>query len=422
MLDVTLLQLLKYRQRYERYFSHTPSRAIDPAAFQVLAQFGKFFADCPDVQCVRPGPFMAWVLLKHPKMQGERLAKIESIVRLSEKDAEAGLEAGLLRRLAEAAMAADLQTAALKFADGEEIDLRATIDALSVEYDHSVGAVQDDPCLADTIEELLEETEDDAGIHFRLNCLNQCMRPLRAGDFGLLAARPDRGKGTFIASEVTHWAPQIVREFGPGRPIVVAVNEGPGRRFWERLYCAALGVDVSGLIDLKRKGTLRQAYAEALGGDAGIIRVVEIHGKSSDHITNMVRKLQPSVLWLDMLANIRLSQGPISGGTRSDQIVEATAQWARELCVLHDMIGLATVQLSAEAEGIPYPPMSAMKDSKTGLQGANDFIIFSGASNDPTLGGSRFISAPKNKLRRVGAPASPHAEVIFDALQARYKD
>jgi replicative DNA helicase len=86
------------------------------------------------------------------------------------------------------------------------------------------------------------------------------------------------------------------------------------------------------------------------------------------------------------------------------------------------MIGMATVQLSAEAEGIQFPPMSQLKDSRTGLQGANDFIIIAGSSNDPMLSTSRYIGVPKNKNRRAGAPGNPMAEVMFDAQRARYED
>ena len=110
------------------------------------------------------------------------------------------------------------------------------------------------------------------------------------------------------------------------------------------------------------------------------------------------------------------------GATRTDQVVEQQAQWARELAVSRDMIGIATVQLSAEAEGVQFPPMSMLKDSRTGLQGANDFILIAGASSDPMLSGSRYISAPKNKLRRPGAPGNPMCEVMFDSERARYED
>lgn len=63
-----------------------------------------------------------------------------------------------------------------------------------------------------------------------------------------------------------------------------------------------------------------------------------------------------------------------------------------------------------------------LKDSKTGKQGACDFIIMLGASNDPGLASQRFIGLTKNKLRREGKPADPKQPVKFSPHIARIED
>jgi len=61
-----------------------------------------------------------------------------------------------------------------------------------------------------------------------------------------------------------------------------------------------------------------------------------------------------------------------------------------------------------------------LKDSKTGKQGAADFIITLGTSNDPSLEAIRFIGTTKNKLRLEGQPQSPRAQMVMDATGGRY--
>ena len=83
------------------------------------------------------------------------------------------------------------------------------------------------------------------------------------------------------------------------------------------------------------------------------------------------------------------------------------------------MRSAGTSQISADGDGLAYPTLPMLKDSKTGKQGAADFILTMGASNDPLLGNTRFIGATKNKLNREGAPRDPRCEVVFDAQRGR---
>jgi replicative DNA helicase len=107
---------------------------------------------------------------------------------------------------------------------------------------------------------------------------------------------------------------------------------------------------------------------------------------------------------------------------RTDLMLEEMYKWARERSVKYDCIGLATSQISNDGDGMQFPTLGMLKDSKTGKQGACDFQLMIGASNDPGLAGSRFISLPKNKLRRPDGASDPRAEVVFDAVRARYRD
>ena len=62
--------------------------------------------------------------------------------------------------------------------------------------------------VTDDIEQLLNETYLQTGLRWRLDALNKSIGSLRKGDFGFVFARPETGKTTFLASEITRMAEQ----------------------------------------------------------------------------------------------------------------------------------------------------------------------------------------------------------------------
>src|SRR5690606_23488588 len=106
------------------------------------------------------------------------------------------------------------------------------------------------------IDELLQEDANDEGVKWRLQVLNDYMRPLRGGDFIVVAARPDQGKTTMLTSEVSYMAPQIPEE----RNILWVCNEGKASTIVKRLYQSAIGCSLRKLVKLSQAGKLQDAY------------------------------------------------------------------------------------------------------------------------------------------------------------------
>ncbi|MEX5624037.1 hypothetical protein ABFV62_28325, partial [Pseudomonas syringae] len=65
------------------------------------------------------------------------------------------------------------------------------------------------------LESLLSKTYDGGGLSFRLSALRKMLGPLRKGNFGFIFARPETGKTTFLASEITHMAEHLPEGAGP---------------------------------------------------------------------------------------------------------------------------------------------------------------------------------------------------------------
>lgn len=418
-LELTLLRFLKDRDKYERMYKALPRQALDQRTQILLEDYGKWFREFSGAQRIDPGTFWLWFRgFAHPTLTDEQASVYEVLLKEAQADLPSDIETGLRERLVAAGTAYRMATLLTKWQDGEEIDLYPSMRSLVEDFEVQANRSVKLPWVNPDIDDLLKQDANDTGVHFRLECLNRAMRPLRSGDFGIIAGRPDKGKTTFMASELTFMAQQVA-QLHPGRPIAWMNNEGPGERIYTRLYQAALNASIPELVAMSQAGTIRDNYAAAVGGDKDIIRVFNIHDFWNTEVEDIIRAINPCIILFDMVDNIRFGGDIANGGQRTDQVLETMYQWSRILAVKHDAIVLATSQISADGDGLPYPTLAMLKDSKTGKQGAADFIITLGASNDPLLQNSRFIGSTKNKLVRSGGPKDPRCEVIFDGDRAR---
>jgi replicative DNA helicase len=135
----------------------------------------------------------------------------------------------------------------------------------------------------------------------------------------------------------------------------------------------------------------------------------------------LIRAVPPALIVFDMVDNIKFGGEASNNGQRTDQLLEAMYQWARIISVKYDVPVIATSQISNDGDGLQWPTLGMLKDSKTGKQGAAEAIITIGASNDQALHNSRYINTTKNKLHRSGGPKEPRCEVFFDGERGRYR-
>lgn len=409
--DLTLLQILKHRDQYYKVMGRVPEESMEKTTMALLRDFGKYFDKFPDHKVVDLKTFAPLFSSWHPKLPIEQKHAYAAILKRVHPDVDEDRRDVVMHTLVELRLAADLATSLLDFEAGEMDSLANRMDELHREFKADAKLKGIDFVKVDA-EEMLNMDANDEGINFRLKCLNDSMRGLRDGDFGILAGRPDKGKTTFMASEITYMASQT------DRPILWLNNEGPGNRIYTRLWQAALGLPVSDLIAMHRKGELIPAYEKAIKGDQWKIRVFDIHGFDNHTVERIIEQHGPSVVVYDMIDKVR---GFPNAG-RTDERLEAMYDWARDLGVKHNCAGIATSQISADGADMQFPMDHMLKDSKTGKQGACDFIIMIGSVEDPAYQAARFIGVPKNKLRREGADGDPKAVVSYKPQIARYED
>jgi len=420
-MDLLLLHALASKQRYRSLMHVVPNGMISQDTQVVLAWFGAYYNAFPEREHIVVDELTSLVRLRSGNASPEQVAiTIHLVEHLRHPVDESGLR-GILGQLHELDLSGRAGALIAKYNAGDEIDLAYELNKMSAHAVRSMAQSAPDDYIDTPIHELLSEVDNDSGIKFRrLALLRENIAGLQGGASIAIAARPDKGKTSFIASVITDFAPQLPMVFGEGRPILWLNNEGAGKRIIPRVYQAALQKDLTEIIKLSNSGELVPAYTKAVGGTPDIIRVKDMHGASLAQIEQVIESMRPSVVIADMLANFRLG-GQVNGSNKADSVEQLWQEW-REMAVRHDFIGLATVQISQEGGNNLHPPYSALKDSKTGIQGATDIILMLGSLDNPDAQTLRGLSTPKNKFAVAGKQSYVMGQVYFDGARCAFDD
>lgn len=420
-MDSLLLHALANKQRYNSLKHVVPQGMVAPDTLALMQWYGAYFSAFPERDAVDVDELQSLVRLRSAHAAPESVQiTLHLIEKLRQKPDDAAIN-GILGQLYELDLSGRAAAMIEKYQRGDEVDLAYELSRLSQQAVRSKASATPDDYIKTGIDELLAEVSDDKGLKFRrIAALREHILGLQGGASIAIAARPDKGKTSFIASVLTDFAPQVVQMYGGERPILWLNNEGSGKRIIPRIYQAALGKDLNEIIMMSNANQLVPAYTEAIGGISGIIRVKDMHGASLAQIEQVIEAQRPAVVVADMLANFRLSHAA-NGANKADAVEQIWQEW-RELMVRHDCIGMATVQISVEGGNMLYPPYSALKDSKTGIQGATDVIIMMGSLDNPDAQTIRGLSSPKNKFAAPGKPSCFQSEVYFDGARCVFND
>lgn len=417
-LDITILKLLRTRDKFDKLYRAIPQHVLDDGTKVILGDFKKYYTEF-EVDSIEQEPFWTWFKnFAHPKLSDERKVYFQAVLAKVHEPLDERLEAGLHERLVAADTASKLTDLLERYGTGEEVDLGPALRQVIEQYELDTNRKVKTPFVEVDIDAELEAVDNDVGFHWRQPEINESMRPLLAGDFGIIAARPDVGKTTMLTDAVTFFAPQVDKLYpGEDRHILWFNNEGPGRRIVTRTYQSALNATYSDLVDRSKKGTIRQDYIDALGG-RNCLKIMDVHDYWNHDIEDIIRLYPPALIIFDMVDNIKFGGLANNNGQRTDQLLEAMYQWARVLAVKHDCVVLATSQISAEGAELAFPLQHMLKDSKTGKQGAADFIMTIGYQS--ATPDNRYLGLNKNKLAREGGPKRLEANVVFDGQRGRY--
>jgi AAA domain len=246
------------------------------------------------------------------------------------------------------------------------------------------------------------------GLNWRLRSLNQSLGPIRKGNFGVVFARPETGKTTFLASELSHFITQA------DRPIIWFNNEQPEAEVRIRIMESVLGASWA---QIQRDYKKAEALFGELGGNKILLKDAAYLGKSD--VERILGGVESSCIVFDQLDKVRGFDSE-----RDDLRLGTVYQWARELSKeFAPVIGVS--QAGDSASGVKWLNMEYAANARTSKQAEADWMLGIGLSYDdpPNVRG---FSVCKNKL--LGGPETVpelrHGkfEVLIEPEIARYRD
>lgn len=408
-MDILLLQALRNKKDYRALADAVPRSMFDQSTIGMLDWFKVYFSSYED-DFVDPEKLTTLMCLKAGATAEQTAIFKQFTERLKAPYDESAVQS-VVSKLVELDFAGRSAAINSRYQNGEEVDVVTETMQLAKDATRRLGNGAGASWVNTDIHTLLGEMQDDSGIQWRrFRSMHENLRGLRPGDNVLLGARVDAGKSSLLAYLATDFAPQIEAMFGPDRPILWLVNEGPAKRQVPRVYQAALGCQFDELYKKSNAGVLVPEYTKAIGGRADMIRLKDAHGISIAQVRRLVADIRPAMLITDMTAHLHTNG---TAGSETDRQEHIWKQ-LRDIACEDDLIHLGTAQISVEGKDMFYPPQSCIKDSKTGVQGTLDLQVMMGNLDNPTYGDMRGISTPKNKMPRAGKQSFVNFECVFD--------
>lgn len=315
----------------------------------------------------------------------------------------------VIKQLIDRAQAHELALIAIDVSEGRK-PLTSVLDYYSrFEEETKIDEVK---FVTDDLEELYNETVHKPGLRWRLKALNKMLGSLRKGDFGFLFARPETGKTTFLASEVTHMAGQLKAEDGP---ILWYNNEEQGNKVKVRCYQAALGCNLSKLYSNRPRAM--EYYTKATNNK---INIFDSASTNKRQIETICKEYKPSLIIFDQIDKIKGFDSD-----REDLRLGSIYIWARELAKTYCPV-IGVCQADVSGEGKKWLDMGNVANAKTSKQAEADWILGIGAVHDIGLEFIRYLHLSKNKLSgdEDSDPSMRHgrSEVIIKPEIARYAE
>jgi replicative DNA helicase len=376
LLDTTLFN--KYHKVINLDFYKNNNRDL----FKIFLALFKFHESQP----VNPSlnDFILFFYTSYPLLKPEEKMITDTVfsqVEVLEVDQDLALD--YLNKHHEQTVATSAAIKALEVSQGKApmSDLIAMLEG----YQDVQEEAPEDLFVSDDLELLVNNEVLSNGLRWRLNTMNKTVGSLRKGNFGFLFARPETGKTTFLASEVTHMAEQA-KELGLG-PVLWFNNEEVGSTVKLRCVQAVFGITNQELYT--NLPHYNEQYAEKIGSHIKIYDRADI---TKAAVEQLCRDLNPSLIIFDQIDKVRWQENE-----RYDLKMKAIYQWAREVAKTYCPV-IGVCQAGGTAEGKKYLNMNDVDSSHTAKQGEADFMIGIGKTNTDGEEFMRFISMCKNKL------------------------
>lgn len=422
MLDKNLLHALKERKRFNTLEYAVPTEMFTQDTVNMIKWFKRYFKRYTEHDQIDIDTLETFIKLEG-KLSDDQHVIIKSLLKGLREPVSEDVIRATISQLNELRFAGEAEMLIKRYNDGVEIDLLTELMTLSQVSKQRIET-QDKAMWEDSdIWELIQDDADDSG--YKLSCLpaeiHENLKGLNVGDNVCVALPTDKGKTSLLCRIAECLAEQHKQFVADGtepefRPILYLVNEGMAKRLTPRVYQTVLKMNRE---ELNRVGLtggsakITEMYNKIVGRrDA--IRLVDIHGMSIGQVARIIEAHNPFCVISDMTGRIK---APSAQGANDVAQLEQVWDAMRQLAAIHQFIHIGTAQISVEGMDTMFPPLTALQNSKTGIQTTLDLAIFGGAWLNPQSDHdalTRGLSTPKNKLVKSGCKGLNKVEVQVD--------
>lgn len=421
MSDIDILRYFMSRKQFQSTYNSLPQGLFDFDTVNVLKWFKHYYQKYKDDGSINVDK-LAMLIKLDSGIDKDGFALMQPMLKQLKTPIDPVVNSAILEQLEERRLAGEIALLHKQFEDGEEVDFSFEV-LNKAQESHKRRKVKHQGSWEDgDVWQMVQEDADNSGylLDFLPRSFYMQLKGLNAGDNICVAAPTNKGKTSFLTNIAVTCAKQHKAkyeeyismttaegwtqpdEFRPmvWQPVLYLVNEGTSRKITPRVYQTALGIDRQKMFELGAAGTLEGEY-QKLMGRRDAIRLVDVHGYTVNEVARVIEQHNPFMVITDMTGRMR-----VQGGNGSNDVAQLEEAWEtmRVQAAIQQFIHVGTVQISAEGFNNYYPPLSAVQNSKTGIQTTWDLAIYIGAMSEPAEGqeGVRGISTPKSKMARSG--------------------
>lgn len=232
------------------------------------------------------------------------------------------------------------------------------------------------------LEELLDSLTLEPDFPFDWEPLSGYVSGLDRGHFGIIFARPETGKTTFVSFLAKKFLEQ-------GLTVAVWGNEEPAVRTKLRIIQSYFKATRKELSEGRTK------YSEVWGTQvADRLYVLDCVGTTIQEIDDWCKINKPDIVFIDQLDKVKIA----GKYNRGDEKLKEIYLQAREIAKRNKCLVWGVSQASAEAESMMHVEYQYLDNSKTGKAGEADLIIGIGRTGDRSPENTkRYICVSKNK-------------------------
>ena len=378
---------------------------LDKGQLGVLENIDELYQLFPEKDSLTAQEIKVYIKSKNPSRD---TTYVEAIIDSSfEQNIGPEITQSLIEGVVEQHMAAKIMAIAAPIVSNQTRGGLIEVEDVLQEY-HDLVALADRPDqLQDcdmSYQDAMEYRATDSGIKWPLKILNTCIGGV-APSLGLVAARPDKGKTSFLMNCLAYFAHQLK---GTDHQLLYCGNEEGIVGLKARCGVSLLGVQT----EWAEVNTV--AFGQQVGAKNG--GCIRFHGgiTSVRDVETLIKRYEPVVVIADQIGKFKIPGSQLEGPAGLAQVY----QWFREASNTYSTMVLGAAQLGASADNKQWPTMSDINASKTDVPGELDFYVAIGFLDETGMETVRFINVAKNKLKygRKGRD-----QVSFSAETCRYK-